>query len=274
MGIESFRRADAEAFLLLSDCEGWICDPWELEFLLDACPDGCFVWREEGRPVGFVTAIGYHRSGWVGNLVVAPHLRGLGVGTALMKCALAALGNAGVETVWLTASEAGERIYAGLGFQAIDTVCRWRGDGITPATVEPGLCSVPALDYDLALGIDRAGWGDDRNAIFAALNQRATLFASAESFLIRHPYGGGVQIGPWGGLSLQSAELLLQKGVQGNCSSHDFFLDVPAGNPHAPELLTAHGFTLTATTRLMFSGRPPSYNPRLIYSLASMGSFG
>lgn len=268
MGIDQFRQTDIEPFLEMAAQERWICDRWELEFLLPAFPAGCLVWRDANRPVAFVTAVRYDRSGWIGNLIVSPLLRGRGTGSTLMLAALTALEAAGTETVWLTASTAGKPIYEKLGFQAVDTVYRWRGKGVA------GSKTLQA-SHDLAAvkAIDRAGWGDCREAIFAALGGKGNFFTASDGFLCRHRYADGVQLGPWGCLTQETARRLLERALQLDAPL-DTFLDMPGGNREGANLLDLSGFRVAGSTLLMYRGRRPAYRPELIYGLASMGSFG
>lgn len=268
MHIHRFHHNDIEPFLALAAQEGWICDRWELEFLLPAFPAGCLVWREGNLPAGFVTAIGYGRSGWIGNLIVTPSLRGQGTGSALMRSALAVLEAGGVETVWLTASAEGRPIYEKLGFRAVDTVYRWRGRtaGGPPA---------PKLPHDLTatMTIDRAGWGDCREPVFTALSGKGTFFTTRDGFLCRQCYADGVQLGPWGCLTQGAARTLLEQALPAG-ETADCFLDMPEGNKEGVKLLTMGGFKVAGSTLMMYRGRRPAYRPELIYALASMGSFG
>ena len=129
MLIDRFRHGDMDAFFVFAAREGWICDRWEFDFLLNTFPDGCLVGRSAGKPAGFVTSVKYEKSGWIGNLVVTEEMRGRGLGRALMTRALAALQSVETETVWLTASAAGQPLYGKLGFRAIDEIRRWVGSG-------------------------------------------------------------------------------------------------------------------------------------------------
>jgi GNAT superfamily N-acetyltransferase len=268
MGIAMFESHDSAAFLSLARGEGWICDQWELDFLLGSFPQGCFVWKEQGVPIAFITGTNYGESGWIGNLIVAPLFRGKGIGMKLMRESLASLEKTGVKTVWLTASLQGEPLYAKLGFSVVDTVCRWRGSG---AIAPPS----PALpDSATVMSIDRAGWGDSREAALAKLADRGTLFAEEEGFLICHPCGDGLQLGPWGSRSTAAAIRLLERALSSSANWVPLFLDVPQQNRVATELLGALGFVKTGSTQLMCRGRTPDYNPDMIYALASMGSFG
>ena len=269
MGIDQFRQTDIEPFLEMAAQEGWICDRWELEFLLPAFPAGCLVWRDANRPVAFVTAVKYDRSGWIGNLIVSPLLRGQGTGSTLMLAALAALEAAGAETVWLTASAAGRPIYEKLGFQAVDTVHRWRGKGVAGSKALQTSHELTAFKT-----VDRAGWGDYRELIFAALSGKGNMFTASDGFLCRHRYADGVQLGPWGCLTPDTARRLLEQALQSPGELVKTFLDMPGGNREGAKLLDLSGFRVAGSTLLMYRGRQPAYRPELIYGLASMGSFG
>lgn len=269
LGIDKFQQSDIEPFLEMATEEGWLCDRWELEFLLPAFPAGCLVWRDGNRPVAFVTAIKYGRSGWIGNLIVSPALRGQRTGSTLMGAALSALETAGAETVWLTASAAGRPIYEKLSFQAVDTVYRWRGKGASGTSTPQAVGNLSGM-----MSIDRAGWGDYRKWIFAALNGRGKFHATSDGFLCTHNYAGGVQLGPWSSLTPETARRLLEKALQSKGEIADTFLDMPEGNREGAKLLGMSGFRVAGDTLLMYRGRRPAYRPELIYGLASMGSFG
>ena len=261
--------SDIPPFLALAEEEGWICDLWEFDFLLAAFSQGCLVIRSGAAPVAFVTAIRHERSGWVGNLLVRRDLRGRGLGRMLMTQALAALDDAGVETVWLTASEDGRPLYETLGFRTIDTVVRWRGSGWNGWPPAGGVYG-PHLDE-----VDAAGWGDRRSVLLHGVARRGAVHYGADGFLVVQPTGAGLQIGPWGSRCSREAEALLEK-VLGGCGPGDgrIFLDVPSGNPVSARLLGARGFRETGSTVLMYRGAPPSYRPSAIFALASMGSMG
>lgn len=269
MGIDRFRHTDIEPFLTMAAEEGWICDRWELEFLLPAFPAGCLVEREGERPIAFATSVKYGRSGWIGNLIVSPSLRGRGTGSTLMRAALAALDTAGAETVWLTASEAGRPIYEKLGFKTVDTVCRWRGTGGAGRAAPRNVLPSAAI-----MTLDQAGWGDCRDAIFSAIDGKGRLFSACDGFLYRHRYAGGVQLGPWGCLTPETARRLLEQALQPSEKSAATFLDMPESNRKGAKLLSLNGFGIAGSTLLMYRGIRPAYRPELIYGLASMGSFG
>ena len=256
-------------FLELASAEGWICDRWEFDFLLRTFPRGCLVARANGRAVAFVTCIKYGRSGWIGNLLVREDLRGKGIGAALMREALNSLAGAGVETVWLTASERGERIYERLGFVAIDRIKRWTGQGR-----EGGAVASRRISTAHMVTVDHAGWGDRREAILAAVAERGTVCGGPGGFLVVQPTVGGVQLGPWGCSSREAAAKHLDKALAATGAETEVFLDVPVRNVAAAAFLSARGFRVTGTNTLMYLGHTPHYDPERIYALASFGSMG
>lgn len=269
MEIRPFTSDDVPAFLALAAAEGWISDPWEFAFLLGSFPHGCLAMEEEGRPVAFVTAIRYGTSGWIGNLLVEKERRGRGYGTLLMRRSVDELLAAGIRTVWLTASLAGRPIYERMGFREIDQIARWSGRGTGQGSV-----GVDTISLSDMVDLDRAGWGDERQAILSAVVSRGSLLCGADGFLVVQRCGDAFQFGPWscGGRREASALAGRALGVVGE--GMPVFLDVPVRNIDAAALLNAIGFSITGRTSLMFVGWEPEYDPTRIFALASMGGMG
>ena len=268
MHIDRFRHEDIEDFLALAADEGWLCDRWEFEFLLEQFPRGCLAAGTGGEPVGYVTSIKYGESGWIGNLVVRGAFRGKGVGSVLMEKALEALADAGAETVWLTASKQGKSIYERLGFTAVDVINRWSGKGLWS-----GSSGRAATSRSEILAIDSAGWGDRRDAIIDAAVQRGRLFHGEGAFLVCQPCCNGIQVGPWGGTSA-SAPLLLDEALLEAGKGTRVVLDVPIRNTGQTAFLMGRGFSIQGSTLLMCRGKAPAYAPEYVCALASMGSMG
>jgi GNAT superfamily N-acetyltransferase len=268
METASFDRTHIESFLCSAKAEGWITDQLEIEFLLHAYPEGCLVCLDNDRPAGFITAIRYLKSAWVGNLLVLPEYRCRGIGRALMQKVLQVLDSGACETVWLTASADGAPLYGTLGFKQIDTVQRWRGSG-TPTLqgTKPEYTSAVAT-------MDCMGWGDERRSIFDKLPENCSSFTAHDGFLVHSSCGEGQQIGPWGALSGDAAAVLLETASGGEGPEKEIFLDVPENNHAAGGLLSSRGFCVSGSTLLMYRGKEPEYRAEFVYSLASMGSYG
>lgn len=266
--LEPFRISQVPLFLSLATREGWQCGQWEFDFLLENFPNGCWVACSKGDRAGFITGAKYGKSGWIGNLLVREDRRGQGIGRLLMEQAMNSLDRAGVETIWLTASRAGQPLYEKLGFVATDTIIRWRGKGTVDKRMVPQECPMA-----LVAELDHLAWGDDRRAIIGNIAGFGTVVAAADGFCMVQGTDGALQLGPWSCRGVQAAEELLDQALavagRGTIS-----LDVPESNHHASSILVARGFSPMGATRLMYRGSRPRYQPRYIYALASMGSMG
>ena len=266
--MEPFVESDIRSFVALAEEEGWVTGEWELQFLLQSFPQGCLVWREDGCAVGYITSARHGNSAWIGNLLVKGEARGRGIGRKLMEGALDALLKGGAATIWLTASVKGEGLYRKLGFVSIDSINRWVGEGMgVPAPFEAA-----PFDMEVVRQVDRAGWGDGRDALLATTCGRGRTFCGNYSFVCCQPWEAGTQLGPWGSLFESEAEPLLDlalSSVEGRV-----FLDVPAGNVAAAALLTRRGFSLKGSNTLMYLGAEPRFEPKKVFALASMGSMG
>lgn len=269
MNIERFVTSDIDAFLRYASAENWISTRWEIDFLLDAFPEGCLTCRWGGLPVAFITSVKYDKSGWIGNLLVDPVLRGKGIGSVLMERALEALRRAGAETVWLTASAAGRPIYEKRGFVEIDRIRRWKGNGID------GLREFSdGISLEEAVILDQMGWGDRRDALLSAACSRGSIFGREDAFLILQDNGALMQGGPWACSEPEGASYLLNAALNSLSSTTEIAFDVPEMNEMAAALLESQGFRLAGSNSLMFWGTLPAYNPEKIFALGSMGSMG
>ncbi len=269
MHISQFLYEDIVAFMSLADAEGWICENWEFEFLLRTFARGCLAAKEGNVPVGFITSIKYGTSGWIGNLVVHRELRGKGIGSALLKKALASLAEAGTRTVWLTASTDGKPVYKRLGFVEIDEIKRWCG---MVKSKGESIGDAPSLSDVIA--IDTAGWGDTRQSIIEEVARRGTTLGLTGGFLVKQPCGDDFQFGPWGAKDRQTASWIFSAVLARVAPGARIFLDVPVGNVDAAAILHSAGFAIRGSSMLMFLGERPAYDPARIYALASMGSMG
>lgn len=274
MKIEPFRSEDIAPFLKLAAAEEWLAEPWEFEFLLSELSHGCFTARgENGETAGFVTSLRHDRSGWIGNLIVAPEYRGRGTGAALFEKVLETLLNSGVETVWLTASKAGLPLYQKYGFTRIDTIIRWSGSGRQRLEGHEAASACDDIK-PLLVDIDSRGWGDRRAALMAATAGRGRLLRQDSGFVVVQPCGNTRQLGPFSAPGYGTADALLKDALNTVPSGTKVCLDAPASNRTALLLFTRNRFRISGSSELMYAGVKPTYQPEYIYGLATMGSCG
>lgn len=274
MNIEPFDRADIAPFLKLATAENWVAEPWEFEFLLGAFSRGCFAARgDNGEAAGFVTSLRHERSGWIGNLIVAAEFRGRGIGERLFTKALETLWSDGVETVWLTASKAGQPLYEKYGFSSIDAIIRWVGTGRRRHAVS-GYVDKESCPRSSVSSIDCQAWGDRRDRLLAETAGRGGLLLDESGFIVIQPSGNARQFGPFSALDAGVAERMLNDAAKTVALGTKVLVDAPASNRSALRLFNRKNMRIAGSNELMYAGRKPDYRPELIYGLATMGSSG
>ena len=274
MIIEPFRADDIPDLLTLAIAEGWVAEPWEFDFLLEAFPGGCFCMRNsDGKGIAFVTSLAHEKSGWIGNLIVAEGYRGKGLGEALFRKAREALQGAGVATFWLTASSSGKSLYEKYGFNRLDDVIRWSGTGRKrpPMHTRQSGSAEPVSSVDW---IDSQSWGDRRDALLAATCGRGRLLREGSGFMVIQPCGAAMQFGPFSAQDSNDAEYILSRASGSVPRETRVYIDAPLSNRSAGRLFSRHGMRITGSTELMYAGVKPTYRPEMLYGLATMGSCG
>jgi predicted N-acetyltransferase YhbS len=201
--------ADLPFAMSLKEAAGWNQTPRDWEELLALRPAGCFLAAWEGRPAGTVTTIDYGGVlGWVGMLLVAPGLRGRGIGKRLLDAACKSL--AGVATVKLDATPAGRKVYAPLGFvdeAGLERRVRAPGAGVA-ARADSELAShgiAPIRPEDLAAiaAFDEGAFGAPREGVLAAWVRAAPGYAfvareagAVQGYVLGRPGTRAEHVGP------------------------------------------------------------------------------
>lgn len=274
MRIEKFNRDDIAPFLKLAETENWVAESWEFDFLLAKYSQGCFTARDDdGVAAGFVTSLRHQRSGWIGNLIVSPEKRGQKIGERLFAAALEALHADGTETIWLTASKAGQALYEKYGFSSIDTIIRWVGSGRRQLLAKDASDSVIRYTSSVS-GIDCQAWGDRRDSLLEETSGRGHLMLENSGFVVIQPGVEAQQLGPFAALDAGCAELLFDNAVKAVDMGTKVMLDAPASNKSALRMFNRRKMGISGSNSLMYAGRKPDYRSELIYGLATMGSCG
>lgn len=270
---EFFCRADIPAFIDLAQHENWVVEAWELEFLIDSFPEGCLVEREaSGKAIAFVTSLLHSRSGWIGNLIVDSCHRGNGLGEKLFLAALKVLQDAGAETIWLTASRMGMKLYEKHGFSPIDTIQRWVGNG---SGVFSTATNTPVLPSAAVVSLDALPWGDRREQLLSTVMGRGESIVIKDGFVTLQPCGKGrFQFGPFVALNQDVADGLIAVAQNKIMKNQTIYIDSPVSNNVATLLFKNNSFRVAGSNELMYWGKTPEYHSEQLYGLATMGSCG
>ncbi len=266
------RPADWQSFYALAEAEGWKVPLLERQLFQGAWAEHARVLADGDSFCGLITALPHQRSGWLGNLLVAPQLRGRGYGAKLFAAGLSRLRRQGVTSIWLTASELGRPIYEKSGFVAVDRIERWvlpaqKGSPATPAVTQVG--------WDALLAADRRAWGESRRPLLEQFSRQGQILGEGDAVALLQQGSNFQIIGPWyaRNICLATNALLLQKLVSATDPRREILIDLIASSPLRP-LFAAAGFICSGQNQLMVCGETSSVKLKMLVALASLGSVG
>jgi len=269
MTIKPLAAGDWEHFHALAAAEGWKISFQEQRLFQSLWRPHFHALWHQGRCCGFVSAVLYKTSGWIGNLLIDPELGRRGYGSRLFEHAMEEIeSDERVERVWLTASEQGAPLYRKHGFVEIDRVERWSATGLGERF------SVAVPDLTRLLELDKACWGEDRSTLLRLLAQDGCTFAAGKMIAQLQVGVNFCQLGPWLAEESTSAtcRTLLDQALHAVPADRPLVCDVLASAELALVLQKA-GFVRGGENLLMCSSsEPPLLNG--VIALASLGSIG
>ncbi|MCL4317697.1 MAG: GNAT family N-acetyltransferase [Candidatus Thermoplasmatota archaeon] len=115
----SFRRMGSEDIpfvLSVTAEEQWYLTEKDISFYTGNKSALGTVAEIEGIPVGAATAVIYGRSAWIGNVIVKPEMRNIGLGRRLVDSHMLALRENGVEEFMLYAYDRSKSLYERMNF--------------------------------------------------------------------------------------------------------------------------------------------------------------
>jgi len=259
---------DWQQFLDWAALENWRVSFQEQRLFHNQWRPNFFALYASGELCGFVSAVAYKESGWIGNLLVPAALRGRGYGSALFDYALQYLQRSQPRRIWLTASEAGQPIYERRGFTVIDRVARWIAIGLGDSCATVGPAAIELIN------LDRACWGESRTPLINALCDEGHCCRFGGAMGLLQPGVAGWQLGPWLSPARNALEnrLLLKQALSITPAGKELLVDTLASS--AMELvLRASGFEKQGSNQLMvLSDEPVKLSG--VMALASLGSVG
>jgi GNAT superfamily N-acetyltransferase len=249
---------DIPVAMRLKGDAGWNQTEADWRRLITTSPDGCFAAvGPDDSIVGTVTTITYAgRLSWVGMVLVAPHFRHRGIGTALLERAIAYLDARGVRSVKLDATPAGKPLYERLGFVSEYDVERW-------SLQRPHVDAVTAFErikLDDVLSWDRQVFGVDRSALLLSFHREGpqfSLVARKGSELEGYAFGrrGSLadQLGPWVAVSEAAAAVTLDEFLR-RSPRGTLFVDCMNRTVWSRSLVKSRGFTFVRPLTRMYRG--------------------
>jgi ribosomal protein S18 acetylase RimI-like enzyme len=241
--------ADVPLGMRLKAQAGWNQTEADWQRFLYLQPNGCFVAELDGVAVGTTTTCGFGRVWWIAMVLVDEAVRGRGVGTALMRHALAFLDEQGATSVRLDATPLGQPLYESLGFVPEHLLARYEGtlpqaDGL-PCDAEP----VRKDELGEVIQLDIGTLVADRSKFLIRLYEEAPesfrlvrAHGLVAGFLASRPGANALQIGPCLG-TFRAGELLLVDFFRRHAGQR-VFIDVPTENQRAVAFVEGMGLTV------------------------------
>lgn len=266
--IRTATSADWDIFARLAAAENWRISPAERQLFRGPWAGHALALKVDGRWGGFVTAVPHQRSGWIGNLIVPPLLRGRGHGRKLFVAATERLEKRGLSSLWLTASEQGRPLYEQYGFRKIDEIERWMGVGV--GGDEDGLRNNEGLWL-----ADARAWGENRRDLLMAVAAHGRTFAAGEALIFLQNIGKVQILGPCYAATPdpEPYRVLLRQALAAADPGQKLVADTLLSSPLRP-FLAKFGFTPVGRTTLMVRGDLGAAHLERMMALASLGSVG
>jgi GNAT superfamily N-acetyltransferase len=252
--------ADLARGLRLSRQAQWNQTEADWRRFLDLGGEGCFVAELDGTAVGTTTTCIFDSVAWIAMVLVDVEARRQGVGSALLRHALAFLDEKGIATIRLDATAAGQAVYEKLGFEAEYSLTRYEGIASRAKTechtVEATAAMLPEL-----IELNRRMTGTNRATLLSRLFEDAPGSMRVvrtpdrlEGFITSRPGANATQIGPCIATA-QAGPVLLAEALD-RCAGQRVFVDVPSDHIRAVQTMEANGLKAQRHLLRMYRGEP------------------
>lgn len=203
---------------------------------------------------------------WISMILVAPDVRGKGLGSAVFSHCLTSVRASG-RTAYLDATPDGERIYRQFGFEPTFRLTRWQRDALPtamPAKVLHEHCNIEAI-----AAMDARALGAPRSAVLADFltRQDTSCLCSDAGFAIVRRGRMAHQIGPLLALNETGAVDLMKRATQS--LPEKLFVDVLDERASLCQDILADGFVPQRSfVRMKLGDKPLCGQSSLIHAIA------
>jgi len=239
---------DEGFFMQLMDMVGWGMTPGDYRRMLTLSPEGLFIASKDGSALGMVSTTSYGSIAWIGNLVVLPESRGLGIGAELMQRAMDYLTEKGAKSIRLDGVPLAIPLYHRMGFK--DEYWSLRYTGVAEAHEVTKTRPMELKDLPAVVALDKSVFQESRRdaILFVHQNNPELTFTAWDGdelvgYIMAKRGKSNIKIGPWICRHdyYDTAEELLHS-VMNKVPGEDMWVGLPEGNVDGVIILESNGF--------------------------------
>jgi GNAT superfamily N-acetyltransferase len=260
--IRTMTRQEINIAVDWAAAEGWNPGLYDADCFYAADPGGFLVGMLGDEPIATISAVKYgHSFGFIGFYIVKPEYRGKGYGMQIWNAGMELLSG---RTIGLDGVIAQQDNYKKSGFALAYSNVRYQGTGGGDYPAGAGIVPLSALVFDDICAYDQAFFPDNRREFLKYWIDRPQ---SAALGIVRDNklagYGvlricrTGFKVGPLFADSPECAEQLFVALKSHAPESAPVFLDIPAVNAAAVDLVNRHNMTVSFETARMYAGKAP-----------------
>ncbi|MEM4246688.1 MAG: GNAT family N-acetyltransferase [Candidatus Bathyarchaeia archaeon] len=278
--IRTMRKSDYPHAVELTSLMRWGNTERDFEWMSFFEPHGCFVAVDGSRLVGVATTIGYGGLGWIGNVIVSPEYRGMGVGSLLVDHAIEYFKARSTGSVGLYSYPENLRFYKRIGFvedsSFVWLTCPQVRRGF-PRADNPRFRRMERRDLKSVIDLDKDFFGADRSRvltkIYSEFDELCWVSAygkEVQGYIMGTRSGYRIDIGPWAhgaedglnAITLLNTFLRRLAGTEAN-------IGVQAGNLKAR--LIESGFIVKShVIRMFLNGKKPPTRDDCLLAIESL----
>ena len=272
--IRAMTRQEVDIAIDWAAAEGWNPGLYDADCFYAADPNGFLVGLLRDEPVATISVVKYGDSfGFLGFYIVKPEYRGRGYGIQIWNAGLACLKG---RTIGLDGVVAQQDNYRKSGFTLAYRNIRYQGTGGGSFPADPGIVRLSAIPFDEICAYDRPFFPDNRVQFLRHwINQPRNIALGIlrngrlAGYGVMRACRYGCKIGPLFADSPEFAEHLFL-GLKARApEGAPVFLDTPAVNSAAADLVKRHNMIAAFETARMYKGKSPGLPTARLYGVTT-----
>lgn len=270
--VSTMSRPEVDFAIAQAAREGWNPGLSDAECFYQADPQGFLAAKQDGRPLGCLSAVSYGSFAFLGLYIVLPEYRGQGIGMSLWRTAMARLDGLciGLDGVFER-----QAMYQQSGFRFAWRNLRYRWQGTLAQPAQPAVVPLAEIPFEQLAAYDAPLFPAPRPAFLRAWIGQPQAFSAVwredgrlRGYALMRRCIEGWKIGPLFADSADIADGLFQHlAVQ--AQGQPVLLDLPEPNSAALALAQRYGMEQVFGTARMYCNGMPELPLERIFGITS-----